>query len=92
MSLDGERRVRHFFPAILDIDLVLAQIVRRVGGLKRTVTIVGHFDFARIAVRSLCPIQLKYRHELHPVNPFKHTDLPKLGLEDLHSRRQWRRL
>ena len=53
ISLDRERRVGHFLAAVLDVDFVLAAIVRRVRCLKSAVSIVDHFDFARISVRSL---------------------------------------
>ena len=53
VRLDGEGSVRHLLAAVLDVDLVLAQVIRRVGGLKSAVAIVGHFDFARVAVGAL---------------------------------------
>lgn len=52
-SLDVEGSVRNFFASVLDVHLVLAKIVGRVGGFKGSVAIVRYFYFARISIWTL---------------------------------------
>ncbi len=53
ISLNIEWCMRHFFTAVFDIDFVLATVVGYIGRFKSSVTIIDHFNFARISVRAL---------------------------------------
>lgn len=53
MGLDVERSVRDFLAAVLDVYLVLAKIIGRVGSFESSVAVVGYLDFARISIRAL---------------------------------------
>lgn len=53
MGLDIKRSVWNLLAAILDVHLVLAKIIGRVGGLERTISVVGYLDFARISIWAL---------------------------------------
>ncbi len=53
MGLDVERSVRDFLAAVLDVYLVVAKIIWRVGSFESSITVVGYLDFARISIRAL---------------------------------------
>ena len=52
-GFDGERSVRDFLPAVLDVDFVLTAIVGHVRRFERPVAVVHHLHLPRTTVRTL---------------------------------------